>query len=106
MTIVVNLAQIFDYCMFSYSLKSQKDAGSSEHDVVKEVQTRLRDTSPKWQKTSVPQCRGELSLMDVSTVVQAVIVYMKDHYPTTPDEFNFHAELKAACHWHWLDKTK
>lgn len=44
--------------------------------------------------------------MDVSTVIQAVIVYMKDHYPTTPEEFNFHAELKAACHWHWLDDTK
>ena len=44
--------------------------------------------------------------MDVSSVIQAVIVYMKDHYPITPEEFNFHAELKAACHWYWLDDTK
>lgn len=44
--------------------------------------------------------------MGVSAVIQAVVVYMKDHYPTTPEEFNFHAELKAACHWHWLDDTK
>ncbi|XP_068684505.1 uncharacterized protein [Montipora foliosa] len=82
-----------------------KDSGSSEH-AVKEVQARLRSTSHKWQKISIPQCSGGLSLMGVSTVTQAVVVYMKDHYPTTPEEFNFHAELKAACHWHWLDDTK
>ena len=44
--------------------------------------------------------------MDVSTLVQAVIIYMKDHYPTTPEEFNFQAELKAACHWHWKDDER
>ena len=27
---------------------------------------------------------------------------MKDHYPTTPEELNFHAELKAASQWYWL----
>lgn len=80
-----------------------KDSGCLEH-AVKDMQARLRKT--KWKKISVPQCSGGLSLMDVSTVIQAVIVYMKDHYPTTPEEFNFHAELKAACHWHWLDDTK
>ena len=26
---------------------------------------------------------------------------MKENYPTTPEEFNFQAELKAASHWHW-----
>lgn len=35
-------------------------------------------------------------------MVQAVVVYMKDHYPTTPEELNFHAELKAASKWYWL----
>lgn len=40
--------------------------------------------------------------MNFSTLVRAVIVYMKEHYPTSPEEFNFQAELKAACHWHWL----
>ena len=29
---------------------------------------------------------------------------MKDHYPTTAEEFNFQAELKAASHWCWPDK--
>lgn len=41
--------------------------------------------------------------MDLSPLVQAVIVYMKDHYPTTPKELNFHAELKAASQWYWLE---
>ena len=42
--------------------------------------------------------------MDLSPLVQAVIVYMKDHYPTTPRELNFHAELKAASQWYWLEE--
>ena len=41
--------------------------------------------------------------MDLSSLVQAVILYMKDHYPTNPEELNFHAELKAASHWCWSD---
>ena len=41
--------------------------------------------------------------MDLSSLVQAVIVYMKDHYPTTPQELNFHAELKADSQWCWSD---
>ncbi|XP_074607962.1 uncharacterized protein LOC141860681 [Acropora palmata] len=64
----------------------------------KEIKTFLK--SLKWQKTTVPQCSGGLSLMDLSPLVQAVIVYMKDHYPTTPEELNFHAELKAASQWY------
>ena len=43
--------------------------------------------------------------MDFSTLVRAVMVYMKDHYPTTPDEYNFQAELKAASHWFWYPKS-
>ena len=43
--------------------------------------------------------------MDLSPLVQAVIVYMKDHYPTTPKELNFHAELKAASQWYWLKEN-
>ena len=39
--------------------------------------------------------------MDCSELVRAVIVYMRDNYPTDPEEFNFQAELKAACHWYW-----
>ena len=44
--------------------------------------------------------------MDCSLLVQAVIVYMKDHYPTTPEELNFHAELKAASQWCCSDDYK
>ena len=44
--------------------------------------------------------------MELSPLVQAVIVYMKDNYPTTPKELNFHAELKAASHWHWLEDNE
>ena len=41
--------------------------------------------------------------MNRSPLVQAVIVYMKDHFPITPEELNFHAELKAASQWCWSD---
>mgnify|MGYP007094289735 FL=1 len=44
--------------------------------------------------------------MNLGTLVQAVIVYMKDHYPSTPKELNFHAELKAASQWCWSDDNK
>lgn len=44
--------------------------------------------------------------MDFSPLVIAVMVYMKDHYPTTPEEFNFQAQLTAASHWCWPDKDK
>ena len=44
--------------------------------------------------------------MNLSPLVQAVIVYMRDHYPTTPEELNFHAELKAASQWCWSDDYK
>lgn len=54
-----------------------------------------------WKKTKLEKCKGGMSLMDFGTLVTAVLVYMKNHYPTTPDEFNFQAELKAASHWYW-----
>ena len=44
--------------------------------------------------------------MELSPLVQAVIVYMKDHFPSTPEELNFHAELKAASQWYWLNDRK
>ena len=44
--------------------------------------------------------------MELSPLVQAVIVYMKDHFPTTSEELNFHAELKAASQWYWLNDKK
>ena len=46
-----------------------------------------------------------MSLMDFSLLVRAIMVYMKDHYPTTPDEYNFQAELKVASHWYWYPKN-
>ncbi|KAK2557797.1 hypothetical protein P5673_019754 [Acropora cervicornis] len=59
-----------------------------------------------WEKTTVPPCDGGFSLMELSSLVQAVIVYMKDHFPITPEELNFHAELKAASQWYWLNDRK
>jgi len=39
--------------------------------------------------------------MDSQVVMQAVLHYLIDNPPTTPEDFNFQAELKAASHWHW-----
>ena len=41
--------------------------------------------------------------MNLSPLVQAVVVYMMNHVPITPEELNFHAELKAASHWCFSD---
>ena len=46
-----------------------------------------------------------MSRMDFSTLVRAIMVYMKDHYPITPYEYNFQAELKAASRWYWYPKS-
>ena len=40
-------------------------------------------------------------MMDFDVISQAVLHYMIDNPPTTPEDFNFHVELKAASHWHW-----
>ena len=40
-------------------------------------------------------------MMDFFVIGQAVLYYMIHNPPTTPEDFNFHAELKAASHWHW-----
>ena len=44
-----------------------------------------------------------MSLLDCNSLVQAIVEYMKDNYPTTPEEFNFQAELKVVSHWHWFE---
>ena len=49
----------------------------------------------------MPQCRGGLSTLDFYVIGQAVLYYMIHNPPTTPEDFNFHAELKAVSHWHW-----
>ncbi|XP_067028891.1 uncharacterized protein [Acropora muricata] len=66
-------------------------------DPVKKIQTAL--SSLKWDMTTVPKCKGGLSLMNLSPLVQAVKKYMKDHCPNSAKELNFHAELKAASQW-------
>lgn len=40
-------------------------------------------------------------MMDFNVIGEAVLDYMIENPPTTPEDFNFHAELKAASHWHW-----
>ena len=44
--------------------------------------------------------------MNLSPLVQAVKVYMKEHSPISPEELNFHAELKAASQWSCSDDYK
>ena len=57
--------------------------------------------SLSWIKVSVPQCQPGLSMMEMYVVDQAVLHYLIDNPPTTPEDFNFQAELKAASHWFW-----
>jgi len=42
--------------------------------------------------------------MDVSVLVHAVLEYLKDNRPTTPQESNFQAELKVASYWYWFEE--
>lgn len=65
-----------------------------------EIKSHLRELCV-WEPAVMEKCRGGSSLVNCSELVQAVIEYMKDNYPNNPEEFNFQAELKAACHWYW-----
>lgn len=56
-----------------------------------------------WKKVEVPQCHGGMSLIDFNPLLEAIVEYMKDNYPATPEEFNFQAELKVVSHWHWRE---
>ena len=44
-----------------------------------------------------------MTLIDFNPLLQAIVEYMKDNYPATPEEFNFQAELKVVSHWHWRE---
>lgn len=88
--------------VFQVELKDSTNAKCPlKEEKIQEIQRCLK--SFKWRRTTVPQCKGGFPLIEVSALAQAVIVYMRDHYPTTPQELNFHAELKAASHWCWSD---
>lgn len=54
-----------------------------------------------WKKAEVPECHGGMSFIDFNPLLQAIVEYMKDNYPSTPQQFNFQAELKVVSHWHW-----
>lgn len=54
----------------------------------------------------MPQCHGGMSVMDFNVIVQAVLEYMIDNPPTTPQEYNYQAELKAASHWDRFEGDK
>ena len=81
---------------FIFHLKLQSES-------IKQLKEQLE--SLDWKEIKLKTCDGGMSRMDFSTLVRAVLVYMKDHYPTTPDEYNFLAELKAASHWFWYPKS-
>ena len=89
---------------FNYPNLCQDSTNASCALRIQEIQRCLK--SLEWRRTTVPQCKGGFPLMDLSPLAQAVIVYMKDHFPITPEELNFHAELKAASQWCWLDDYK
>lgn len=45
-----------------------------------------------------------MSAIASKPLVQAILDYMYYNYPTTAEEFNFQAELKAVSHWRWWKK--
>ena len=52
-----------------------------------------KQESLDWKEIKLETCDGGMSRMDFNKPVIAVLVYMKDHYLTTPDEYNFQAEF-------------
>ena len=54
-------------------------------------------------KDNCPTVQRRIVFDERRSIGSAVIVYMKDHFPITPEELNFHAELKAASQWCWSD---
>ena len=46
-----------------------------------------------------------MSVISFSTLAQAVLDYIKDNPPSSPEEFNSQAELKATSHWRWFKTT-
>ncbi|XP_020632862.1 uncharacterized protein LOC110069676 [Orbicella faveolata] len=63
--------------------------------------------SIEWTQTSFPlSCPRGMTRMNVSVLVQAVLEYLKDNPPITPQESNFQAELKAASHWYWFEENE
>ena len=63
-------------------------------------------SSLTWVEAEPFRCQGGMSLIRFSMLVHAINVYLNDNYPTTPQHYNFQAELKAASHWHWSDDEK
>lgn len=95
------LKEKFDGVCQVESKDSTKANCTLKEEKIQEIQRCLK--SLKWRKTTVPKCRGGFSLMHVSPLVQAVVVYLTDHFPINAKELNFHAELKAASQWCWSD---
>lgn len=55
-----------------------------------------------WTKCTIPTGDEGLSAMNINVLVRAVLMYLDDTSPSTPKEYNFQAELKAASHWRFL----
>lgn len=69
-------------------------------DSSKELEKSLR--SIMWTKCTIPTGDEGLSAMNINVLVRAVLMYLDDTSPSTPKEYNFQAELKAASHWRFL----
>ena len=59
-----------------------------------------------WTRSTVPRCERGMSLMNFSVLARAVLKYLHDNCPVTPEKLNFQAELKAASHWHWFKENE
>lgn len=84
------------YLIFKEPVKAEDGA--------EKLKEKLR--SMNWTRSTVPPCNKGMSQMNVSVLVCAVLEYLKDHQPATPEECNFQAELKAASHWHWFKENE
>ena len=81
----------------SYWLNQWQDSRNTTNPV-KEIQIRLKPLY--WHSAAVPQCKGGLFLMKLRQPIgSSSYSVQQDHYPTTPEELNFHAELQAASQW-------
>ena len=47
-----------------------------------------------------------MSLLEFTPLLRAIVEYMKNNNPTTPEEFNFQAELKVVSHWRWFERKE
>ena len=92
----------YSYFLFYFVFLNGQKSTTTKPDGADNLQQQLKLLP--WKKSKVPPgCPGGMSVIHCKTLVQAVIDYMIENVPDTPEEFNFQAELKAASHWRWFN---